>query len=200
MAGADALFSRLWRRRRRTPARRVGIAGFIFSAHLFAEMLALRGLLHLHGRHELALEHGHADDANVVGPTGARGISIFVLGEVERRHSRQALTPAGNRHRSPGSDYISTLRRSCGLTSDDVDTVDRYDSENVLAGVIANAQLILIAGAAGDIALAIGGVDRKTPAMRFMFPLLMNERQRCKRRAGTDGVKWDFVKRLGVEK
>jgi hypothetical protein len=139
------------------------------------------------GSKRLRWKSAYADHADVVRPSGARGIRIVDLGEVERRSALQALAPALHVERIPRRKHIAALPQIGGLAADDVDSIDRHHREQVLAAAVAHGDLVFVAGLADDPRAPFVIVDRQAPAFAAVVNADVGEASRSTRLCGRCG-------------
>jgi hypothetical protein len=123
----------------------------------------------------LALEECHADHADVVRTPSTRRVGVPQIGEVERRNFVQALAPTLDRQCAAPLDHVAALRRGGSLASDDIDAVHRHHREQVAPSAVANRDLVLVAGFAGDEPAAAALVDRQHAAAGAIVDLHIGE-------------------------
>ena len=175
-AGRGRTFLR-WRGRAR---RRGGVAA----------LRALRGDLRSRrvAHRDAFAEHGDADDAEVARTTGTRGIAVGDVGEIERRGVGEALAPARDLDRAIGLEHVAALVGRGGLAGDRVDAVDGRHREDARAGVVADADRVLVTRRADDPAVAAAHVDRQQRVVGAVEDLdgreMRGHRRRRRVRAG----------------
>ncbi len=184
MAGAELRHRRRHRDRRGRAER--GLCGFVARCRRFGALAAVllvgcgraggrcfRGRIATTFRRDSAgailprdrlrpfAEHGDADDADVFGAAGARGVGVGQLGEIERGGTGEALAPALDVGALVRVQHIPRLRRRCGVAGDHVDAVDAHHREDAAGGRVAVADRILLAGRADDPIAPALVVDRQ---------------------------------------
>src|SRR6188768_2752167 len=139
--------------RRAGKAARKGIGGFTALELAFGPR-----------QHAAALvEECDPDHADVSVIALASCIGIFHRAEAEGRHRRLTAAEAVDLQRAPGIDQVAALFEAAVLAVDDIETIDRGDRFEAIAGVVFDLNDVALTIATRDIVLAceIGAGQRR---------------------------------------